>query len=102
MTLAVEWLAVGALLFALGALIKVAGWTFLIAGYDESSPIPEEVAADMVGNTVIRVGVALLAVGAAASLTTLPGYVSPLVGVAVALDLARLLYRLNTYAPAES
>jgi len=100
--IAVEWLATGALLLVLGALVKFKQWAFLIAGYDESSPVPKEVASNLVGNTVLRLGVALLVVGGIASLTTLPEYMSTIITVVVVLAVVRLLYRLNTYTPAEA
>jgi len=98
----VEWLAVGAVLSALGALITFGGWTFLIAGYDESTPVPEDVAATMVGNTVLRLGVALLAVGAVGAVSGVPSFAGPLLAVVIVVAVGRLLYRLNTYDPEPS
>jgi hypothetical protein len=96
---AVEWLASGAVLVALGALIRFGGWTFLIAGYDESSPVPKHVAASLVGNTVLRLGAAVFAFGVLAAVTTLPEYAGAVLGVAIVLAVVRMLYRLNTYTP---
>ena len=95
----IEWLAVGAVLTVLGALIKFGGWTFLIAGYDDSTSVPEDVAANMVGNTVVRLGVAILAVGAIGAVSSVPSFAGPLLAVVIAIAVVRLLYRLNTYDP---
>lgn len=96
---AVEWLAVGAVLAAVGALIKFRQWTFLIAGYDRTSPVPEEAVADIAGNTVLRIGLAAVAVGAVFAFADPPSYLGAVFGVVVVLAVARLVYRLNTYAP---
>lgn len=96
---AIEWLASGAVLVALGALIRFGGWTFLIAGYDESAPVPEEVAASMVGATVLRLGIAVVAFGVLAALSMLPPYAGLALGAVVLLAVGQLLYRLNTYTP---
>lgn len=93
-----EWLAVGCLLTIVGGLIKLCGWTFLIAGYDESGPVPEAVAQDIVGNTVLRVGIAVLAFGLVVSVTNTPSYLGTVVGAVIALDELRLIYRANTYS----
>lgn len=95
----VEWLASGAVLVALGALIRFGGWTFLIAGYDESSPVPKEVAASMVGSTVLRLGIAVVAFGVLAAVSALPEYAGAALGAVVLLAVGQLLYRLNTYTP---
>lgn len=92
-----EWLATGCLLTIAGGLIKFRGWTFLIAGYDETGSVPEPVARDMAGNTVLRVGIAVSAFGLLASVTNIPSYLGTLIGVAIVLDVLRLIYRANTY-----
>lgn len=98
--LAVEWLAIGAFVVLLGALVKFAGWTWLVAGYSESNAaVSDDVVRDTVGNTVLRVGVAVLVVGALASVTSLPSYLTLAVGAVIVLDVARLLYRLNAGSP---
>ncbi|OYR93324.1 hypothetical protein DJ71_02860 [Halorubrum sp. E3] len=94
-----EWLAVGCVLTIAGALIKVRGWTFLLAGYDETAPVPEPVVQNMAGNTVLRVGIAVLIVGILESVPNPPSYLSVLIGAAIVLDVLRLLYRLNTWSP---
>ncbi|GAA0208360.1 hypothetical protein [Halobaculum roseum] len=102
-SLAVEWLASGAVVTLLGALIRFAGWTWLLAGYDEStSSLPDDVVGEMAGNTVLRVGVAVLAVGALASVTDPPSSLTVLVGAAILLDVGRLLYRLNAGSAART
>ena len=100
---ALEWLASGLLVGVLGALIKFAGWTWLLAGYSEStSPVPDEVVRDVAGSTVLRVGIAVFAVGAIRSLTDPPSYLSLAVCAAIVLAVGRMLYRLNTWSPSES
>ena len=44
---ALEWLGVGSVVALAGALIRFRGWTFLVAGYDASSPLPDDVVADI-------------------------------------------------------
>lgn len=95
--LAIEWLASGAFVVLLGGLIKFAGWTWLLAGYSEStSPVPDDVVQDMAGNTILRVGIAVFAVGVLASVTDPPSYLPAVVGGVILADVGRLLYRLNT------
>jgi len=98
-TLAIEWFGVGALLVVLGYLIKIRQWTFLLAGYDRTSPVPDDVVADIAGNTVLRIGAAALVIGAVVTLTDVPGYLATVFEVAVLLAVGRLLYRLHTYSP---
>ena len=100
---ALEWLAAGALVTLLGTLVKFAGWTWLLAGYDESSAaIPDDVVRDVAGNTLLRVGVALLVVGVVATVTTPPSYLGPVLAVGIVLAIARLVYRLNTWSPPQA
>jgi hypothetical protein len=94
-----EWLGVGGLLTIVGALIKFRGWTFLLAGYDETSPVPDDVVQDVAGNTVLRVGIAVFAFGSLVSVMNLPSYLGVLVGAVIVLDVLRLIYRLNTWSP---
>lgn len=98
-SIAVEWLAVGIAVTIAGGLIKFAGWTFLLAGYDESSSVPDEVIADMAGNTVLRIGLAVTVFGVIASVTDVPSYLPLLIEGAILLAVLRLLYRLHTYSP---
>jgi hypothetical protein len=100
---ALEWLAGGVLVTLLGILIKFAGWTWLLAGYSESTlAIPDEVVQDLAGSTLLRIGIALLAVGVLAVVTTLPTYLTIVVAVGIMLAVARLLYRLNTWPPSQN
>lgn len=99
---ALQWLGVGALLVIAGVLIKFRGWTFLLAGYDETAPIPDDVVANVAGNTVLRIGIAALVLGALVTVTEIPSRLPLVFGVIVFLDVARLIYRLNTYTPAET
>ncbi len=102
-SIAIEWLASGALVTILGVLIKFAGWTWLLAGYSESaSSVPDDVVRDIAGNTVLRIGIAVLAFGILASVIDLPSYLGTVVGAAIVLAVLRLLYRLNTWSPSTS
>jgi len=101
-SIAVEWLATGAFVAALGALIRFRNWTFLVAGYDDSTDVPEDVVASVVGNMALRVGIAVAAFGVVASYVDPPTYLALVVGVAVVAEAARAVYRLNTYAPANA
>lgn len=99
-SLALEWVASGLLVTLLGALIKFAGWTWLLAGYSEStSSVPDDVVQDIAGNTILRIGIAVLVVGVLASVTELPPYLDLIVGAVIVLAVLRLLYRLNTWSP---
>jgi len=93
------WLAAGILLLILGVLIKFRGWLFLLAGYDESSSIPDNVVQDIAGNTVLRVSIAALVVGVLMSVMNPPSYLDLLVGIVIILDMLRMIYRLNTWSP---
>lgn len=94
-----EWLAAGAVVTTLGALIRFAGWTWLLAGYSEStSPVPDDVVRDVAGNTVLRIGVALLVLGLSAVVWEPPGSLDLIVGAAILLAVGRMLYRLNTWS----
>ena len=98
-----EWLGAGTLLTLIGVFIKFAGWTWLLAGYDKpTSEVPDDVVRDVAGNTVLRIGIALLLIGILGSVTTLPAYLDLVVGAAILLAVARLLYRLNTWSPSET
>lgn len=93
-----HWLTGGALVTLLGVLITFVGWTWLLAGYSKSaSPVPDEVVQDIAGNTLLRIGIALLAVGVRASVTTLPPYLDLVVAGAFVLAVARLIYRLTAW-----
>lgn len=101
--LALEWLASGLFVTVLGALIKFAGWTWLLAGYSEStSPVPDDVVQDLAGNTILRVGIAVFVVGVLASVTDLPPYLNAVVGAAIVVAVLRLLYRLNTWSSSQT
>jgi hypothetical protein len=100
---ALQWIAAGVLVTTLGVLIKYVGWTWLLAGYSESSSsVPDDVVRDIAGNTVLRIGTALLTVGVLAAVTTLPAYIDVVVGGVIVLAVARLIYRLNTWSPSEA
>ena len=98
-SIAIEYLGAGALVIALGYLIRYREWTFLIAGYDDTSPVPSDVAANIVGNTVLRIGIAALVIGITFAVTDPPAILSGIFAAVVVLAVARLLYRLNTYSP---
>ncbi|MUW15267.1 hypothetical protein GJ633_11860 [Halorubrum sp. CBA1125] len=101
--LALEYLAGGLLVTVIGALVKFGGWTWLLAGYSESSSsIPDDVVRDVAGNTILRIGVAVTLVGAVASVTELPASVGLLVGAAIVVAVLRLIYRLHTWSPSQT
>jgi hypothetical protein len=99
-TPAVEWLGAGALLVSLGYLVRFRGWTFLVAGYDDTASVPEDVAASVVGNAVLRLGVAALVLGVAYAVADPPAYVPLLFGAVAVFAVVRLVYRLRTNASA--
>lgn len=100
---ALQWVAGGAVVTLSGVLIKYAGWTWLLAGYSESTAqVPDEVVREIAGNTLLRIGIALLAVGVLAAVTTPPSALDLVVAVAVVLAVARLIYRLNTWSPSRA
>lgn len=99
---ALEWLAVGGLLTIAGALIKFRGWTVLLAGYDDTASVPEDVVRDVAGTTVLRIGIAVFAFGVLASVTTPPTSLGLLIGAAIVIDVLRTIYRLNTWSPRAS
>jgi len=99
-SIAIEWIASGALVTALGALIKFAGWTWLLAGYSEStSTVPDDVVRDIAGSTILRVGIAVLLIGVIGSVVELPSYVAMAVLAVILLAVLRLLYQLNIKQP---
>jgi len=77
-------------------LIKYRGWTFLVAGYDTTSPVSQEVVGDIVGTTVLRVGIATTALGALTTVTALPSTLRTSFGTLVLLAVFRILYRIRT------
>ena len=98
--LAIEWVVSGAVVTLLGGLIKFAGWTWLLAGYSESTaPIADDVVQDVAGNTILRIGIVVLVVGALASVTTLPAFLTIVVGAAIVVDILRMLYWFNVNFP---
>ena len=99
--MAIEWLGVGGLLVVLGYLIKVRQWTFLLAGYDRTSPVPDDVVADIAGNTVLRIGLASVTLGVVVALSDVPSHLPTVFGVVILLTVARLIYRLHTYTPTD-
>lgn len=99
-SIAIEWVASGAFVTLLGALIKFAGWTWLLAGYSKSSSkVPDDVVQDMAGNTILRVGIAIVVFGILTSVMNLPSYVTLVITAAILLAVLRLIYRLNTQPP---
>ena len=95
--MAVEWLVGGGLVVALGALIRFAGWTWLVAGYHEStSPLPGDVVRVLAGNTILRIGFAGVLFGIVGIVTDPPPYLALGIGAVILVDVLRLVYRLNT------
>ena len=101
--LAVEWLAAGAIVAVLGGFVKFGGWTWLLAGYSEStSPVPDDVVRDIAGNTLLRVGIAVTAIGVLDSVTDLPSYFDFVVEAAILVAVLRMLHQLYTWKPADT
>jgi hypothetical protein len=97
---AIQWLGAGAVVTLPGALATFVGWSWLLAGYSKStSSVPDEVVRDIAGNTVLRIGLALLGVGALAAVTDPPSSLDLVVAAAVVVAVGRLVYRLNTWSP---
>lgn len=87
---------VGATILVVGYLIRFREWTFLVAGYDPGAGVDPEYVARVVGNTVIRVGLATLAVGVVAAFGVTSPFVWAAFAVAVAIAVARTVYRVRT------
>jgi hypothetical protein len=87
---------IGALCLVLGVCMAVFNWTFLIAGYDESS-IPDRVAGRMVGSFLVGVGLVTAGYGVALTNYNPPEWIGLLIAVAVIAATGQLIYRLNTY-----
>jgi hypothetical protein len=102
-SLAVEWLAAGAVVAVLGGLVKFVGWTWLLAGYSEStSPVPDDAVRDIAGNTLLRVGIAVTSIGVLASVIDLPSYFGLLVEATILVGVLRMLYQLYTWTPPQT
>ncbi|GAB6862510.1 hypothetical protein ACFR97_17105 [Haloplanus litoreus] len=99
---ALQWLSAGLVLLIAGVLIKFRGWTFLLAGYDETSPVPDEVVADVAGNSILRIGLAAIVLGVLIVSTDVPPYLPGVFGGIIVLAVVRMIYRLRTYTPANT
>jgi len=93
----VPWVAAATVLFAVGYLTRVRGATALVAGYDESSDVPADVATRAVGNLTLGVGVATVACGVAVAATGAADRLALAVTAVVLLATAWTVYRLATY-----
>lgn len=98
---ALEAVAVGVVVVIVGYLIRFREWTFLIAGYDRTSVVPPEVAADVVGSTVLRIGVVTIAFGVAIAAGGGSRLLEVVFAAVVVVAVARIVYRLHTYTPDE-
>jgi len=99
---AAGWLGAGLVVTVLGALVRFAGWTFLLAGYDASSAVPEPYVESVAGNSLLRVGLACVAVGALDAIVGTPSFLPAVVTAAILLVVGRMVYRLNTWSPPEA
>ncbi|AHG02271.1 hypothetical protein HALLA_20430 (plasmid) [Halostagnicola larsenii XH-48] len=95
-----EALLAGLGIFILGYVIKYREWSFLIAGYDASTEVSKSVAASVVGNLAIRVGIATMLFGVFAAGSSIPEAVAFAFAAFVLLAAARAIYRLQTYQTA--
>ncbi|QLH80366.1 DUF3784 domain-containing protein [Halosimplex pelagicum] len=91
--------ALGGALVVVGYLIAARGWTFLIAGFDRTSAADPDAVGDVVGNAVIRVGLAVAVVGGATGAGYVPDEANFALAAAILLVVARLLYRVNVVLP---
>lgn len=87
------WIGLG--LLVLGSLIRFGQWTFLIAGYDESTAVSEPVLARLVGSFVLRVGVVTVLFGYVAMQTRPASWLGLTVAALVVVATGRLIYRLH-------
>lgn len=62
--------------------------------------MPDDVVAETAGNTVLRIGIAGGALGVLIAVVDTPPYLSLVFEGIIVLTLARPLYPLNTYTPA--
>lgn len=97
-----EGLLIGIVTLLLGYLIKYQEWTFLIAGYDDSSRVPKHVAADIVENFAIRVGIAVASFGAIVAVASVPEAIILACVAIIVLGTPRVIYRLHTLSPSAS
>lgn len=95
-----EALLAGLGILILGYLIKYREWMFLIAGYDASTEVPKLVAASIVGNLAIRVGIATMLFGVFTAGTSIPEAIAFAFAVIVLFAATRAIYRLQTYQAA--
>ncbi|WP_255150091.1 DUF3784 domain-containing protein [Halorarius halobius] len=99
---ALEWIGAGTVVTLLGWLIKFQGWTFLVAGYDSSTEIPEDVVRDISGSTILRVGIATAAIGLIRLVTDVPVGLRLLFGALVVVAVLRMIYRVRSYESADT
>jgi len=88
---ALQWLSAGLVLLIAGVLIKFRGWTFFSAGYDETSPVPDEVVADVAGNTILRIGLAAIVLGVLIVSTDVPSYIPTVFGGIIVFAVVRMI-----------
>ena len=86
-------------LTVLGALIRFHRWTFPLAGYAETSRVPDDVVRQVAGIAVLRVAVAVFAFGPLAAVTNSPTFLGVVLAGAILVAVLRLVYRLNTWPP---
>lgn len=72
-----------------GALIRYRGWTCLLAGYDETSRVPDNVVQQVAGNTVLRVGIAVFAFDLFTAVTNSPAFLDIVIGGAILVAVLR-------------
>lgn len=91
---------IGIAISLLGYLIKTQEWAWLIAGYNESTAAPKSVAADIIGTAYLWSGGLIAAVGLLNVVISVPEIVIIGLVVVVLAAVARAIYRLNTWSPA--
>lgn len=80
-----------------GYLIKFRGWTFLLAGYDPNAVTDEEALADLAGETILHIGLAVIAFGGAVAAELTRPVVEGIFAVAILIAAGRLIYRARAY-----
>jgi len=93
---------IGSLCVVLGFCMAVFNWTFLIAGYDDSTEIPATVAGRMVGGFMMLIGTVTASYGVILTRYGPPDWIGLLLALFVLAVTGQLIYRLNTYERAET
>lgn len=94
--------AVGGVVLLFGYPIGERGWTVLGAGYDESVGADEELLADVVGSTLLGVGLAVLALVGLPAIGAVTALVEDVFAAAVLVAVVRTVSRVHDAPSASS